>query len=128
MPLYELFCLSKANLPKTQIAEIIKHASQVVLRHSGVITDIKSFGEQKLAYEIRRPGERHSEAHVWQLTFAAPPTALNDLDHSLRVDERIVRWSVLKRRKFAPLPNPYRVAQAAKEVESGRQTLQQPSQ
>jgi small subunit ribosomal protein S6 len=121
MPLYELFCLSRAKLPKSQMAEIIKHASQIVLRHSGVITDIKSFGEQRLAYEIRRPGERHSEAHMWQLTFAAPPTALSELDHSLRVDERIVRWSVLKRRKFVPLPNPYRIAQAAKEVENGGQ-------
>lgn len=50
---------------------------------------------------------------MWQLTFAANPKVLSEIDHSLRIDERVLRWAVLKRRHLAPLPNPYRVARAA---------------
>jgi ribosomal protein S6 len=53
---------------------------------------------------------------MWQLTFAANPKVLDDIDYSLRIDERILRWAVLKRRHTAPLPNPYKVARAAEAV------------
>ncbi len=61
MPLYELFCLAKPRLGKAVLGDIIKLAARTVLDKGGVITDIKSFGEQKLAYEIRRPGEKYEE-------------------------------------------------------------------
>lgn len=58
---------------------------------------------------------------MWQLTFAVKPAVLAEIDHTLRVDERILRWVVLKRRPYGALPNPYRVARTAERVE---QTLQ----
>lgn len=60
MPLYELFCLARPRLGNAQLAEIIKLAGRTVLDKGGVITDVKSYGEQELAYEIRKPGERHT--------------------------------------------------------------------
>lgn len=146
MPLYELFCLSKAQLSKVQLSEVIKLAGRIVLNHGGVITDVKSFGEQQLAYEIRRPGEKHHavrsfseknacncsqcdirmydhllptlvlQAAMWQLTFLVKPSILSEIDHALRVDDRVIRWNILKRRELPPLPNPYRVARAAESV------------
>lgn len=59
--LYELFCLAKPRLGQPQLAEVIKAVSTRVLEQGGVITDIKSFGERPLAYDVRKPGERHSE-------------------------------------------------------------------
>lgn len=53
------------------------------------------------------------QAAMWQLNFASDPKVLPEIDHSLRVDERVLRWVVLKRRKVQPLPNPYRIARAA---------------
>lgn len=64
MPLYELFCLARPRLGKSQLADIIKLAGRTVLDKGGVITDVKSFGEQRLAYEIRKPGERHSQVRI----------------------------------------------------------------
>ena len=61
MPLYELFCLAKPRLSKAVLGDIIKLAGRTVLDKGGVITDVKSFGERKLAYEIRRPGEKYDE-------------------------------------------------------------------
>eukprot|EP00887_Chlorella_sp_A99_P007142 scaffold2.g7142.t1 len=116
MPLYELFCLARPSLAKQALADIIKTASRSILANGGVLTDVKSFGQSPLAYDIRRPGEKYSEANMWQLTFASPTAALGDLDHLLRVDERVLRWVVLRRRSYEPLPNTYRIARAAQEV------------
>ena len=177
MPLYELFALAKPALAQPQLAEIIKAASQAVFAQGGVLTDIKSFGQRPLAYDIRKPGEKYSEvrggqreaitraggcsravaagfaageptmcggcacmhwplltaavvclalqAHMWQITFSSPTSALPDLDHLLRVDERVLRWMVLQRRPYPPLPNTYRVARAAQEVAASLDAPQQ---
>ena len=53
---------------------------------------------------------------MWQINFAANPKTLADLDHTLRVDERMLRWLVVKRRPYNPLPSPYRIARAAENV------------
>lgn len=56
------------------------------------------------------------QANMWQVNFAASPKTLADIDHSLRVDERVLRWIVLKRRPYNRLPTPYAVARAAEAV------------
>jgi ribosomal protein S6 len=53
---------------------------------------------------------------MWQLTFAGNAKTLKEIDHTLRIDERMLRWIVMKRRPFDPLPNPFRVARAAEKV------------
>lgn len=59
--LYELFCLAKPRLSKAGLTEIIRAASRSVLDNGGILTDIKSFGERPLAYDIRKPGGKFSE-------------------------------------------------------------------
>jgi small subunit ribosomal protein S6 len=171
MPLYELFAVAKPRLPKAQLASILKAVGQTVMDSGGVVTDIKSYGDRRLAYDIRQPGERHSEvgsrankhapspsacthrrlhspplrpppsqplgppwpppahlqAAMWQINFAASPKALPDLDHVLRVDERMLRWLVLKRRPYNALPTPYSVARAAEHVAQHVAQQQQPA-
>lgn len=61
MPLYELFAVAKPRLPKQQLADIMRAIGQTVMDQGGVVTDIKSYGERKLAYDIRQPGVRYSE-------------------------------------------------------------------
>ena len=56
------------------------------------------------------------QAFLWQLDFAAAPDVLKDLDHLLKVDERVVRSVVLRRSAFAPLPNTYAIAKRARRL------------
>lgn len=113
MPLYELFCLAKPRIANADLASLMKQAGRIVLNSGGVLTDVKSFGSQKLAYVIKRPGERHAESKMWQITFASKPDCVKELEDTMRLDERVIRWAVLKRRKFDTLPTSYRVARAA---------------
>ncbi|KAK2076221.1 hypothetical protein QBZ16_001153 [Prototheca wickerhamii] len=114
MPLYELFCLAKPALTKPQLASMMTNIGKMVFSSGGVVTDVRSFGAQGLAYEIRRPGERYNEANVWQLTFAAPAGVLPEVDHALRVDETVLRWVVQKRKYLERLPNTYRISKMSK--------------
>lgn len=161
---------AKPGLGKQQLAQILRAVGQQVMDHGGVVTDIRSYGERRLAYDIRQPGARYAEvgaalapllvlqcsccicaaaaacvkhqrsraagvpgarfskavryradpaapapfncpnphpaltprvprptpcasrqAAMWQVNFAASPVTLQELDHTLRVDERMLR-------------------------------------
>lgn len=60
------------------------------------------------------------QAFMWELTFMSSPAALPHLEHGLKVDERILRYIVMKKDILKPFPNPYRVSRLA------RRLLQQP--
>lgn len=96
----------------------------------GVIMDIKYFGEQDLAYTIRRPGERHSSALVWQMTFGSEGSRLKEIERGLRLDEGVIRWSLLKRAypygEDVRMTS-YKVAERARELarQAGDQQLQE---
>ncbi len=52
---------AKPGLGKQQLAQILRAVGQQVMEHGGVVTDIRSYGERRLAYDIRQPGARYSE-------------------------------------------------------------------
>ena len=61
MPWYELFCLARPQLARASQAELFKSAATAVIKSGGVLTDLKNFGERRLAYDIRRPGVTFSD-------------------------------------------------------------------
>lgn len=50
---------------------------------------------------------------MWQLAFMSAPTALAQLEHGLKVDDRILRYIIVKKRALTPMPNTYKVAKLA---------------
>jgi small subunit ribosomal protein S6 len=97
MPLYELLCLAKPALPKAEMVALIKNLGDVLYKKGGFITQLKSFGEQHLAYDLRRPFERYDRAHIWQMDFVSGVDGLKPLDHELHVSDKVLRWTVVKR-------------------------------
>ncbi|CAL5228552.1 g11708 [Coccomyxa viridis] len=96
--------MARPALARPDAAQVIRTVAAAVLNKDGILTDIKSYGDHPLAYTIRRPGQRYDEAFMWQVDFAAAPSVLEDLKHLLKVDDRIIRYVVLKREPFKPLP------------------------
>ena len=64
MPLYDMLAIVKARVPVAQVGQIMKRAAASVYDAGGVLTDVRSFGVNKLAYEIRKAGELHQEARA----------------------------------------------------------------
>ena len=105
MSTYELRCLARARAPRQAVAELLRAHGARVQAAGGVVQDVVSFGEQPLAYAIKRPGERHTSAQIVALRFAAPPAAIKEMQEALRVDELVVRWLVSKTSGPPKLPH-----------------------
>ena len=55
-----------------------------------------SYGEQKLAYAIRKPGEAHATAQVVALQFRAAPGVVKEMQDALALDDLVLRWIMKK--------------------------------
>ena len=71
MPVYELFCLARPQLPKEQLASVIKTACTSVFSNNGVLTEVQSYDLRDLAYPIRKAGSKYEQvcACQWLLKF-----------------------------------------------------------
>jgi small subunit ribosomal protein S6 len=116
MPIYELFCLARPQLARAQHAEMFRSTAKTVLDGGGVLTDLKSFGERRLAYRIRNFGGIFSESYMWQISFAAKPQVLEELQQQLKLDERILRHIFVKKDVFKPLPTTSTVKKQASQL------------
>lgn len=73
MPVYELFCLARPGLPLKTLAAVIEKSGKAVFGNSGVLTDIRSYGDQELAYPIRKAGSKFTEvSHVRSMLCFEP--------------------------------------------------------
>eukprot|EP00899_Mesostigma_viride_P011531 jgi/Mesvir1/20379/Mv12287-RA.1 len=106
MPVYELLCIAKPTLQKSQLAEILKRAGKAVLDGGGLLKDIKSCGRSKLAYNFRRPGEIFSEGCITAMTFVAAPRVLDEVRFGLSTDERVLRFVVTKQPRLPHVTPP----------------------
>uniref|UniRef100_A0A061R2B5 Small subunit ribosomal protein S6 n=1 Tax=Tetraselmis sp. GSL018 TaxID=582737 RepID=A0A061R2B5_9CHLO len=104
MPLYQLFGLAKPSLPLPALASVLQNVGHTVLSSNGVVTDVKSFGQQDLAYDIKTRTGRYTQAQMFLLSFSVPPATLREVDHCLRVDEDVLRWTVVKSSSVERLP------------------------
>ena len=57
-----------------------------------------------------------SQADVWQLQFKAAPSVLEDVDHNLRVDERVLRYLIQKQPELPTMPNTHNVQKWARRI------------
>lgn len=64
MPLYDVLAIVKGAMPQQQVSLILKRAANAVLDNGGVLTDVKSYGVNQLAYGIRKFGEVHTEVRI----------------------------------------------------------------
>ena len=64
MPLYELLCLARPALQRQELRRMIAKVGQTVYGKGGVITDVKSYGLQPLAYKIRGVHGKYDEVRL----------------------------------------------------------------
>uniref|UniRef100_A0A7S3R7V7 30S ribosomal protein S6, chloroplastic n=1 Tax=Dunaliella tertiolecta TaxID=3047 RepID=A0A7S3R7V7_DUNTE len=99
MPLYELLCLAKPALGRPEQVRMLQRVAEKVMDHGGVLTRLTSYGEQHLAYDIRKPFQRYDKALVWQANFVVAPNVLRELNHELSVNKDVLRWVSIRRSK-----------------------------
>ena len=53
---------------------------------------------------------------MWQLQFKSAPNVLGDVEHNLRVDERVLRYLIQKQPDLPIMPNTHRVQKWARRI------------
>ncbi|OAG27644.1 30S ribosomal protein S6 [Thermodesulfatator autotrophicus] len=72
--------------------EIVEKVSQIIQQDGGEVLKQDDWGLRKLAYPI----EKKRQGYYYLMEFAAPAQTPPKLEQNFRIDERIIRFIVVK--------------------------------
>lgn len=97
-PIYDLTLLLSENAEDDRRKKILADVQSAITSAGGSIERDDDWGRRPLAYEIRHQPE--AEYHLLQ--FRAPPTLIEELSHTLRITDGVLRFRVIKVRPGTP--------------------------
>jgi small subunit ribosomal protein S6 len=97
-PIYDLTLLLSSDAEDDQRKKILTDVESAISTAGGSVERSDDWGRRPLAYEIRH----QSDAEYHLLQFRAPPTLIEDLSHTLRITDGVVRFRVIKVRPGTP--------------------------
>ncbi len=99
-PIYDLMLLLSISAEAEQRKKILADVESSISGVGGSIERNDEWGERPMAYEIRH----QPEADYHLLQFKAPPTLIEELSHTLRITDGVLRFRVIKVRPGTPDP------------------------
>lgn len=96
--LYDLVLLLSTSVEDDQRAKILADVEAAIAAAGGSIERNDKWGQRPMAYEIRHQPE--AEYHLLQ--FQAPGTLIEELSHTLRITDGVLRFRVIKVRPGTP--------------------------
>lgn len=97
-PIYDLTLLLETEASDNQRAKILKDVESAISKAGGSVERNDDWGRRPMTYQIRHQPE--AEYHLLQ--FTAPPTLIEDLSHTLRITDGVLRFRVIKVRPGTP--------------------------
>jgi small subunit ribosomal protein S6 len=98
--LYDLMLVISTAIEDERRAKIVSDVEAQITGAGGSVERKDDWHSRPLAYEIRHQGE--GEYHLLQFTGAAP--LLDALSHSLRIDDAVLRFRIIKVLPGTPPP------------------------
>lgn len=89
---YELIFLVDAGLPKEALDAIIEKVRTFVEREGGVVDNVRVSDVRRLSYEIKK--RTHGIYIV--VNFWLKPSLITELERLLRLEERVLRYMVIR--------------------------------
>jgi len=96
--LYDLVLLLSPDAEDDARAKILRDVEAAITGAGGSVERTDNWGRRPMAYEIRHQPE--AEFHLLQ--FRAPGSLIEDLSHTLRITDGVVRHRVIKVRPGTP--------------------------
>lgn len=93
--LYELIAIVRPGNVK-EAKEIARNASSLILRSRGVIRGITNWGPFLLPKPTRAHQTKHHHGHYFLVRFDASAAAQAAMCRALKLDPRMIRFSVIK--------------------------------
>jgi small subunit ribosomal protein S6 len=99
-PLYDLMLVLSTAVDDDRRAKILADVEGQISSGGGLIERNDDWHARPLAYEIRHQSE--GEYHLLQ--FTGPPALIDALSHSLRIDDAVLRFRIIKVLPGTPPP------------------------
>jgi small subunit ribosomal protein S6 len=99
---YDLMVLIDSELPEESQTELVDGIKKQIESGGGLLKGHADWGVRKLTFEIRH----RTEAHYQLFQLEADPPLLAQLDHSLKIQDAVLRHRVIRLSKGAPETTP----------------------
>lgn len=100
--LYDLTLLLSIDAPEERRTQILSAVESAITTGGGSIERNDDWGRRPMAYEIRH----NPEAEYHLLQFHAPPTLIEELSHTLRITDGVLRFRIIKVKRGTPVLKP----------------------
>jgi small subunit ribosomal protein S6 len=97
-PLYDLLLLLTSDAPEEQRTRVPSYVESAIAQGGGQIERNDNWGRRPMAYQIRHQAD--AEYHLLQ--FRAPGSIIEDLEHTLRITDGVLRVRIIKVRRGTP--------------------------
>jgi small subunit ribosomal protein S6 len=91
-PLYDLTLLLSTSTEDERRAKIVTDAEAAITAAGGSVSRQDTWGTRPMAYRI----DHQADAEYHLLQFTGPPSLLDSLSHTLRIDDGVLRFRIIK--------------------------------
>ncbi len=92
MALYETTFITRQDLSRQDVAGLTDELSQIIISNGGNVVKKEYWGLRSLAYMIKK----NRKGHYTMLGIDASNNAMDELKHSMRINENIIRNMILR--------------------------------
>lgn len=101
-PTYDLLLLLSSDTPEERRTTILSAVESAIVTAGGAVERNDDWGQRPMAYEIRHQPE--AEYHLLQ--FQAPAPVIEELSHTLRITDGVLRHRIIKVKRGTPPVKP----------------------
>jgi len=88
---YEMIFILHPNIPEEELSVITEKITGVIDRNKGEVIKLDNWGKKRCAHTIKKC----TKGYFFLLYFMATPTILQELDKTLRYDEKVLRYQTV---------------------------------
>ena len=92
MPLYENVFIARQDISSAQVDTLADSFTQLVVDNGGEIRKREYWGLRNLAYRMRK----NRKGHYVLFNLSASPTAVAELERTMRINEDVVRYLTVR--------------------------------
>mmetsp|Transcript_10629 Transcript_10629/g.22342 ORF Transcript_10629/g.22342 Transcript_10629/m.22342 type:complete len:158 (-) Transcript_10629:148-621(-) len=106
MPLYHSVIITLAEMPKREVADMLKKSCHTIFDNGGWVRAAENHGVRDLPYRMRSPYSSEEEryqksARYLSLYFDAHPNTKGDMELALRLNEKVLRFNTFRQYSVA---------------------------
>ena len=102
MPLYESTFIARPDISSQQVDGLAEQFREILTEGGGEIAKTEYWGLRSLAYRIKK----NRKGHYYFMNIDAPPEAISAMEHTMRINEDIIRYLTVRVDEHDPNPAP----------------------